>query len=434
MSYLSALEQLHSMVPELYTVPGMQRRKFSLEDIAVLLGALGDPQKRFVSLLIAGTNGKGSTASTLASILRASGICTGLYTSPHLERPNERIRADGAEIADEAFARVYYEVQETAKRLLAEGKLAQAPSFFEYLTAMALVHFADAGVEIAVLEVGMGGRLDATNVVDPRLSILTDISLDHTEWLGETLTAIAQEKAGILRRGGTLIRLRQDAEVDAVLDEAAARLNVRDVDASQYLSDAQGGGRLQVLGSPLAVESPLAGGHQKRNLALAIAAAVELSTRHGLGVTAASIAAGIAQTRWPGRLERLRSRGKDWILDVAHNSAGVCALRSGLNEMLGGERPECLIFSCLRDKPLREMAETLFPVFQRVILVPIMAARAATMEDLKAAAQAVGHAAEVAGSVHEALKLAQSSDGVIVVSGSVYLVGEARTLLLQGGL
>ncbi|HET6169852.1 MAG TPA: Mur ligase family protein, partial [Terracidiphilus sp.] len=196
MSYQAAIDELNAMVPELHSRPGQARRKFSLDEIGVLLGGLGDPHRRFRSVLIAGTNGKGSTAATLGSILRVSGVRTGLYTSPHLERPNERIEVDGREIADEDFARLYFQVQAAARDLVANGTLAQMPSFFETLTAMAFLHFAREGVEMAVLEVGMGGRLDATNIVDPVLSIVTDISLDHTEWLGSTIAAIAREKAG----------------------------------------------------------------------------------------------------------------------------------------------------------------------------------------------------------------------------------------------
>jgi dihydrofolate synthase/folylpolyglutamate synthase len=212
MSYAAAIDQLNAMVPELDTRPGQPRRKFSLDEIGVLLGSLGDPHHHFPSVLIAGTNGKGSTASTLASILAASGLRTGLYTSPHLIRVNERIRIDRAEISDEAFASLYFRVHDAAQQLVLTGRLPQMPSFFEILTAQALVYFAQAGVEIAVLEVGMGGRLDATNIVDPLLSVITDISLDHTEWLGSTIAAIAREKAGILRPGGTLVTLPQQRE------------------------------------------------------------------------------------------------------------------------------------------------------------------------------------------------------------------------------
>ena len=197
MSYEAAIAQLSSMVPELYSVSGQPRRKFSLDEIGLLLGALGYPHRSFHSVLIAGTNGKGSTASMLASILTRSGVRTGLYTSPHLARVNERIRIDGEEIPDGVFASLFFQVRDAAERLVAEGRLPQLPSFFEILTAQALLYFAEAEVQAAVLEVGMGGRLDATNIVDPLVSIVTDISLDHTEWLGSTIAAIAREKAGI---------------------------------------------------------------------------------------------------------------------------------------------------------------------------------------------------------------------------------------------
>jgi dihydrofolate synthase/folylpolyglutamate synthase len=435
MSYAAAIEQLSAMAPELYTRPGQPRRKFSLDEVRVLLDALGNPHRRIRSVLIAGTNGKGSTASTLASILTASGVRTGLYTSPHLERVNERIRIDQTEIADEAFARLYFHVHDAAQRLVLEGRLPQLPSFFEILTAQALLYFAEAGVELMVLEVGMGGRLDATNVVDPLVSVITDISLDHTEWLGGTIAAIAREKAGILRRGGTLITLPQDPEASRVLTAAAAELGARQLNASAFLPPAglatAGSYEVHALGAAVEVASPLTGAHQQRNVALAIAAAIELASAHGLPITPAAISAGIRQTRWPGRLERIKTGGVEWILDVAHNPAGAEALRSGLAGVLSEDRPRLLVFSCLRDKPVGEMARILFPLFDQVILAPIHSARAASVESLEAAARAVVASARGTGSVREALQLAAESaaGGVVVVAGSVYLVGEARSLL-----
>jgi len=440
MSYLAAIDQLNAMTPELLTRPGQPRRKFSLAEIGVLLEELGNPQRGFRSVLIAGTNGKGSTAATLASVLTASGVCTGLYTSPHLARPNERIRVDREEIADDSFARLFFRVQEAASRLVVAGKLPQPPSFFEVLTAQALLYFAESGVELAVLEVGMGGRLDATNIVDPLLSIITDISLDHTEWLGSTIAAIAREKAGILRRGGTLITLPQLPEANQMLGEVAEELGVRGVSAVEYMPPlgASPGAAyaIEAFGETVVVDSPLRGAHQQRNLALAIAAAVELKSTYGQPVTAASIAAGIRQTRWPGRMERIAGDGVEWLLDVAHNPAGAWALRSGLTELLEQKRPRRLVFSCLRDKPAAEMAQILFPLFDEVILAPIHSARATALAELEAAAVATGSATTVAASVDEALKLAaqRSQGGVVVVSGSVYLVGEARTLLLKQGV
>jgi dihydrofolate synthase/folylpolyglutamate synthase len=439
MSYRAAIEQLNAMTPELYTRLGMERRKFSLDEVRILLGALGDPQRRVQPVLIAGTNGKGSTAATLTSILNASGMRVGLYTSPHLVRVNERIRIGGAEIEDEVFAGLFFRVKDAAEKLVAEGGLPQAPSFFEILTAEALLYFAEERVDAAVVEVGMGGRLDATNVVDPLVSVITDISLDHTEWLGETIAAITREKAGILRRGGTMITLPQHPEANQALGEAAAELEVRGVSAAEFMppmgAGAAGPYLVEALGAAIEVDSPLTGAHQQRNIALAIASAVELATAQGFPITASSIAEGIRQTRWPGRLERIEKNGVMWILDVAHNPAGAWALRAGLSGLLTEERPRLLIFSCLRDKPVAEMAQILFPVFEQVIFAPIHSARATAMAELEAAAKATGTPAESAGSVEEALTWAgeRGVGGMVVISGSVYLVGEARSILLGEG-
>lgn len=443
MSYAAAIDQLNAMAPELHGSPGQPRRKFSLDEVRALLGALGDPQTAFRSVLVAGTNGKGSTAATLASILRAAGLRAGLYTSPHLERPNERIRIEDrklgrAEISDEVFAALYFRVQNAAARLVSEELLPQPPSYFEVLTALAFLYFAEHKIDIAVLEVGMGGRLDATNVVEPLLSIVTDISLDHMEWLGPTISAIAREKAGILRPRGTMITLPQHPEANQVLGEVATALGCRAVNAISYMPQAHesptGPYRVTVLGEPIEVNSPLSGAHQHRNVALAIAAAVELATNHGFAVTPAAIAQGIHETAWPGRLERVTRGRIDWILDVAHNPAGAWALRAGLRALLGDAAQPVLVFSCLRDKPLGEMASILFPIFERVVLAPIHSARAAALADLVAAAESTGTPSTAAQSVSEALEIAArlAPNGAIVVSGSVYLVGEARALLLAG--
>ena len=441
MSYFSAIAQLNAMTPELYAKAGQPRRKFSLDEVRTLLGALGDPQKQFRAVLIAGTNGKGSTAATLATILTEAGHRTGLYTSPHLERPNERMRVDGTEIADDDFARIFFLVRDMACGLVDEGRLPQQPSYFEMLTALGFLYFTERKVEIAVLEVGMGGRLDATNVVEPLVSIVTDISLDHMDWLGSTIAEIAREKAGILRPGGTMITLPQHPEANQVLGEAARELGVRGVSAVEYLpaTEARGIYAVKALDETVEVDSPLVGAHQQRNVALAIAAAVELTRRHGFRVSPAAIAEGIRRTHWPGRLERIERGGVVWILDVAHNPAGAWALRSGLCGRLREERTRLLIFSCLRDKPLTEMAQILFPLFDQVILAPIHTARATSRDELLAAARATGTRAVAAESIGQALELArrsvseQTRGGVVVVSGSAYLVGEARTRLLAGG-
>jgi dihydrofolate synthase/folylpolyglutamate synthase len=439
MSYAAAIEQLNTMTPELYQKAGQPRRKFSLDEIRVLLEELGNPHLKFPAILIAGTNGKGSTAATLASILSAAGIRTGLFTSPHLERPNERIQIDRIEIADDDFARHFFRVHDVGQQLVLAGRLPQLPSFFEILTAQAFLYFAEAGAEIAVLEVGMGGRLDATNIVDPLFSVITDISMDHMEWLGPTISTIAREKAGIMRRNGTLITLPQHAEANQVLGEVATELDVHGINAARYmpgLGDEVGAYMVEALGAQIEVDSPLKGAHQHRNLALAIAAAVELTERHGFPVTAAAIAEGIKQTRWPARFERVSSGGVEWILDVAHNPAGAWALRAGLRSQLGERGAKVLVFGCLRDKPVAEMAQILFPLFEQVILAPIRSSRAASVDELMSAARATGTKAVVAESVSDALKTAAelAAGGPVVVSGSVYLVGEARALLMPARL
>ena len=331
-------------------------------------------------------------------------------------------------------------MDDAARGLVARGSLPQSPSFFEYLTALAFLYFAEARVDLAVLEVGLGGRLDATNVVDPLLSIITDISLDHMEWLGDTVAQIAREKAGILRRNGTLVTLPQHPEASRVLGEVAGELEVRGVSATPYMPPIGVGGAegypVEVLGSEIELASPLIGMHQHRNVALAVAAAVELNRGHGFPVTAASIREGVRRTNWPGRLERITRDGVDWMLDVAHNPAGAWSLRSGLRDALGSrdERPWVLVFSCLRDKPLAELAQILFPLFKQVIFAPIHSPRATPREDMLAAAAATGSEAVAASSVEEALALArrQASQGAVaVVSGSVYLVGEARHILVS---
>jgi dihydrofolate synthase/folylpolyglutamate synthase len=437
----------------------------------VLAAALGDPQKQFPAVLIAGTNGKGSTAATLASICAAAGLRMALYTSPHLSRMTERIRVaeagaqgNGAlvEIPEEEFARLYFLVDETAQRLVAAGKLPHAPSFFESITALAFLYFAECKVEIAILEVGLGGRLDATNIVEPILSVITDIALDHQEYLGETIGEIAREKAGILRARGTLVTLPQHPEANRSIAEVAAMLNARVVDAAEFLPDHSflaGSAEeaptallrpnhyeIKFAGERLQVRSPLAGEHQRRNLALAIAAAIELrniknlteSNCNSYNIPNAAIEAGIANTSWPGRLEFLPP---DVLLDVAHNPAGAWALRAAI-AMLAQHRPRTLIFSCLRDKDLTEMARVLFPLFDstgerprdHIVFAPIDNPRAASMDALLHSARALEIPAQAASNASEALALARSltpAGGLIVATGSIYLVGAVREAVVE---
>jgi dihydrofolate synthase/folylpolyglutamate synthase len=490
MSYSAAIDHLYARGLELTPDPSAPvgtRRKFDLEHMRILARALGDPQKRFPSVLIGGTNGKGSTAATLASILRSAGYSTALYTSPHLSRVNERIQVNGEPISDDDFARLYFQVDSAAERLVASGDLPHHPSFFETLTALAFLYFAPApteletstrkAVDIAILEVGLGGRLDATNIVEPLLSILTDISLDHQDYLGDTITDITREKAGILRPRGTLITLPQHPEANQAIGEAAAMLDLHAISAANYIPtadkllnpDFQSHGigsegkeskplqfrnryTITVGGAPLQIDSPLWGQHQQRNIALAIAATEELRNPTGYRskesnsncykITNDQIEIGIRETRWPGRLELLPlSNSAPLLLDVAHNPAGAWTLRAALAQ-LPEELPRTLLFSCLRDKDLREMSQILFPLFDssspdrpndHILFAPISSPRAASLDELVESSRALEVPAESLPSVPEALVRARAitpREGLIVATGSVYLIGELRSLVL----
>jgi len=232
MSYETAVASMFALGHELAQMPS---HKFDLAHMRVLLGALGHPEKKLACVLISGTNGKGSTAATLASILKASGLKTGLYTSPHLIRINERIRMNGSSISDDEFALLHDVVGRTAERLVSEGELPWHPSFFEMLTAMAFEYFSRMRPDMVVLEVGMGGRLDATNVVEPRLSVIADVSLDHEKYLGNTVGEIAREKVGIIREGGVVVTLPQMPEANDVIGHAILDLNARAVSAVAYV-------------------------------------------------------------------------------------------------------------------------------------------------------------------------------------------------------
>ena len=481
MSYAAAVDHLYALGHELApTPPNTPRRKFDLAHMRVLAAAVGDPHDAFPSILIAGTNGKGSTASTLASILSAAGYRTGLYTSPHLIRVNERIQIDGAEIPDEDFARLYFQVDETARRLVEAGELPHPPSFFEVLTALAFLYYSEQKVDIAILEVGLGGRLDATNIVDPLLSIITDIALDHQDYLGDTIAEITREKAGILRLNGTLITLPQHPDANQAIGEAAASLNLRAISAANFIPHhppspsppASGEPIIEssqtfprnhyavtLHGEPLEVDSPLPGHHQQRNIALAIAAADELRNLNGdnLGhsktrnyggykIPNAAIEAGIRNTRWPGRLELLTfPEGPSILLDVAHNPAGAWTLRAAIAQ-LPESQPRTLLFSCLRDKNLKEMSQILFPLFDpttgdherrhdHILFAPIDNPRATTLEELLAASHALDIPAHTTPNLAAALAQAQAitpANGLIIATGSVYLVGEIRHLAVQG--
>jgi len=453
MSYETAVAQMYALGHELAQTP---LHKFDLAHMRVLLAALGHPENSFPSVLVAGTNGKGSTAATLASILQASGLRTGLYTSPHLVRINERIRLDGKPIGDDDFALLHDVVDRTAERVVGEGDLPWHPSFFEMLTAICFEYFARSRPDLVVLEVGMGGRLDATNVVEPRLSIITDIALDHQKYLGETVGEIAREKAGIIRPGGIVVTLPQLPEANDVIGNTILDVGARAVNAVPYVppvspgsspylvpstqETASNGARqrysLAVLEKEIVVDSPLVGRHQLRNLALAIAAAEELHNQGTAQITPETIAEGIRETRWPGRFQVVPAVGDnpEYVLDVAHNPAGAWALRSTLSAAYQNNREIIMVFGVMRDKAVQEITEILFPIAEHVIVTRANNPRSASPDEIRQAAARVAagvdidEAEDVASALERARKVA-GAGGLVVVTGSIYIVGEAMRML-----
>ncbi|HZR55426.1 MAG TPA: folylpolyglutamate synthase/dihydrofolate synthase family protein [Terriglobales bacterium] len=451
MSYETAVDRMYALGHELASTPS---HKFDLDHMRVLLAALDHPERQFPGILIAGTNGKGSTSATLASILRASGVRTALYTSPHLVAINERIKINGQQISDSDFAALHDVVDRTAERLVNEGELPWHPSFFEMLTAIAFEYFARNKIEVAVLEVGMGGRLDATNVIDPLLSVITDISLDHQKFLGDTVGEIAREKAGIIRPNGIVVTLPQQPQANDVIGNAILDCGARGVSAVPYMPPVSPGSQqlfnnchsesasadeesafvlfsrypLQIMGGQILVETPLIGRHQLRNVALAIAAAEELS-KQDFPITPDSIERGIRETRWPGRFQVVPAKdgAPEYVLDVAHNPAGAWALRSTLSACYEG-RPITFVFGAMRDKAIGEMAEILFPLADHVIATHADNPRSATPEEIRQSASRISEAIEQTPNVGAALDRARAitpGRGVIVITGSIYLVGEA---------
>jgi dihydrofolate synthase/folylpolyglutamate synthase len=389
--------------------------RMGLEPTRSVLARLGDPHRAFASVHLAGSNGKGSTAAMLAACLRAAGLRTGLYTSPHLCRFTERIEVDGGEIPRRRVA-------ELVERVLA---LDPHLTFFETATAVALLHFAEAAVEVAVLETGLGGRLDATNVVTPRVSILTRIALDHTEILGTRLVEVAGEKAGIVKPGVPAVSAPPaSGEVETLLRGRCAELGAplrlmgRDFDADRgalgfgYRGPAWQLDRLSVA---------LPGEHQLENAALCLAALEQLQAQ-GLPVTEAHARQGLSQVRWPGRMEWV---GERFLLDGAHNPAGAAALAGALQ----GVARCCLVFGALGPRDVEGTIGPLLPRCGAVILTRPRGPRGIPPEELARRCGLEGRA-RLAPDLPAALELAADVAGPVLITGSLYLVGEARQLLL----
>lgn len=403
MNFDEAVQYLLGLGHETLTI------KLGLRNTELLLQALDNPERAFLSVQIAGTNGKGSTAAMLDSICRAAEIKTGLYTSPHLVSITERIRIDGAEISPEDFARHASTVRTRAEELRDGEQIDALPTFFEHVTAIALLAFREAGVEVAILETGLGGRLDSTTAANASIVGITPIAMDHEGYLGDTLESIAREKAAVIRPGVTAVIAEQPPEALAVLLEHCVAVGVQpSLKGNTDFKD---------------IRLNLRGRHQLQNASLAIGLA------EALGISRAAIIRGLETVEHPGRLELIRP----FLLDGAHNPAGADALRNYLNEY----RPSwlTLVFAAMSNKKLDQIAATLFPLADCLILTTVDNPRTAALESLTPLAHrfARGAVLEIASS-SEAVRIAITQtppEGLICVTGSLYLLGETRPLILK---
>jgi len=402
--------------------------KLGLENITRLLAELGDPQKRYLKVQVAGTNGKGSVCVFIDSICNSAGIKSGLFTSPHLVSITERIRINGIDISEERFAEIATQIRETAEALVSKDELKYTPTFFEQITAIALVAFADTDGELAILETGLGGRLDATTAANAEIAAITQIDYDHQEYLGETLAEIAAEKAAIIHPGSQVVVSHQDPIVAEIIRNRCAEFGIKPNATSGVSTKIRNGlvsfdtGKANYRVGTLG----LLGKHQIENAKVAILAG-ELLQDH-FPITLQNIVAGLENAQHPGRLEYQGN----YLFDGAHNPAGAKALAEFLDESV--EAPVTLIFGVMGGKDVASMAEVLFPKAENVILTQPDNSRVMTVMDITAGLP-VGVDKElmtIAGTVQEAIKTAQElagSDGLILITGSLYLVGEAKKIL-----
>jgi dihydrofolate synthase / folylpolyglutamate synthase len=405
-----------------------------LHRIAAMAKALGNPHQDYSVLHIAGTNGKGSVAATADSILRAAGWKTGLYTSPHLERVEERIRVTGRNVSARKFASLLSRVFEVEESLYEGGSLDMRLTYFEILTACAFLHFSREQVDVAVVEVGLGGRLDATNLVRPQVGIITGVDYDHQELLGTALSAIATEKAGIIKSGMRIISGCRSQETKKVI-----RAQARRVGAS--LMEIDRDCRIRVVGDrgakiSIDLQTPrneyrrlplaLAGAHQARNTAMAI---VAVESMNSLPVTPADVRRGIANTRWPGRLDEYFVHRRT-LFEGAHNAEGARALRHHLLRCEGCEIH--MVFGALRDKDTRKMGGLLFPLARRIHLTPVANSRTADPATIASQHPRFSVRMRMHPDARSALQSAWDQcprNGLVVVTGSLYLVGELLPLV-----
>ncbi|MDH3628409.1 MAG: bifunctional folylpolyglutamate synthase/dihydrofolate synthase [Acidobacteriota bacterium] len=411
--------------------------KLGLDNIRALLAHLGRPDRQLPYIHVGGTNGKGSVVAMLDAMLRAHGLTTGMYTSPHLVRPNERIRIDGDDIDDRSLDEILRFIRHAIDEGLSSGALAAHPSFFEVLTACALQSFADRGMQAGLLEVGLGGRLDATNVVDSPVAVVVSLDLDHTKTLGPTLMHIAYEKAGIVKPGQTLISGVEQPEGRSILGDTCDERGARLIRASEQLQVVgQDADRFSLVGDNRRYDDlrvRLAGDHQRFNARIAVLALEEFLKVTGTPIDAGAVRDGLAVVRWPGRLQSMAatSAHPNLLLDAAHNPAGLAALNSYLARTpLKG--PAVIVFGATSGKD----PETLFAPLARhadhVVLTRPLVDRGVAPESLEAVAAKHFRRVDVCVSQESALRQAYDAagpSGTVLITGSLYLVGDLLGLI-----
>lgn len=434
MNFTEAVEYLLSLGHETLAM------KLGLRNTELLLDSLNNPQRAFFSVQIAGTNGKGSTAVVLDSICRNSGIKTGLYTSPHLVSITERIKINDTEISEEEFARCATVVRNAANELIAEQKIEALPTFFEHVTAIALLAFREAGVEVVILETGLGGRLDSTTAAGAQVVAITQIAMDHEEYLGSTLESIAREKAAIIRPGveAVVVAGKQEPNALAVIKERCDELQISPSidECTIEVNETTSEGRMCAsfktrLANYSRLWPGLIGEHQLENIAVAMQLAEKLRTK-GVPITRQAIVRGVESAKHPGRLEQIFTT-RNFLLDGAHNPAGAGALRKHLERFVTSDLT--IVFGAMRDKQLETIGALIFPLAKHLILTQISNVRSAELQTLREIAEQHLPAEDIslASTTAEAIDIAlakTSSAGVICVTGSLYLIGEVKQFLV----
>lgn len=413
--------------------------KLALANSVRLMQLMGDPHRKFRSVHIAGTNGKGSTAAFVASVLQAAGYRVGLYTSPHLVNFTERIRVNGICIPEHRVVELAHRVREAYQQEppASEGALF-SPTFFEVTTTLAFTYFAEEGVDIAVVEAGMGGRLDSTNVIMPLVSVITNIDIEHTEFLGNSLAQIAAEKTGIIKPGVPVATGVVQPEALAVIERTAAEKGAplyrlsRDFGAEQYpVQHGQAFHYRGIDGFRGDLRIAMLGRHQVDNACLA-AAAVECLRTAGVAIPGPALERGLAEALWEGRLE-LMARKPDLYLDGAHNPASAQKLAAAVRDLMPAYKRLVLVIGVLGDKDYRSMLAELLPLAAHVVVTKPQYARAMEVSALAAEVRALHGSVENAATVAEAIALARASaspDDLILITGSLYVVGDARAFLI----